>query len=56
MTAGQALHAHLTGDRDALTAYRARLIAISAAYQRNRTTFYRLERRWPQHTFWRRRW
>jgi flavin-dependent dehydrogenase len=55
MTAGRALHAHLTGDRGALTAYRARLIAINAAYLRNRTTFYRLERRWPHHIFWSRR-
>lgn len=55
MTAGQALHAHLTGDTDALTAYRARLTAIHAAYQRNRAISYRLEWRWRQHTFWRRR-
>lgn len=55
MTAGQALHAHLTGDRNALAAYHARLLAINAAYQRNRAISYGLERRWLQHTFWRRR-
>ncbi len=55
MTAGQALHAHLTGDEDALTGYQAQLLAIRTAYHRNLTMTYALERRWPQHTFWRRR-
>jgi flavin-dependent dehydrogenase len=56
MTAGQALHAHLTGDPDALTTYRTRLNAINTAYQRNRAITYRLEQRWLHRPFWRRRW
>jgi 2-polyprenyl-6-methoxyphenol hydroxylase-like FAD-dependent oxidoreductase len=55
IAAGQALHAHLAGDQDALTTYRARLAAIDTAYQQNRTMFYRLERRWLHRPFWRRR-
>lgn len=55
MAAGQALHAHLAGDEDALTAYGAQLLAIRAAYRRNLTMTYGLERRWPQQPFWRRR-
>ncbi len=55
MTAGQALHAHLAGDQDALASYRDRLTAIDAAYQQNRTMFYGLERRWLHRPFWHRR-
>lgn len=55
ITAGQALHAHLTGDQDALASYRARLTTIDAAYQQNRAMCYGLERRWLHRPFWRRR-
>ncbi|MGH8931257.1 MAG: FAD-dependent monooxygenase [Egibacteraceae bacterium] len=53
--AGQALQAHLSGDADALMAYRARLAMIAEAYRRNRLDCYGLERRWPDRPFWQRR-
>ena len=55
MKAGQALDAHLSGDMSALAGYASRLEEIHQAYQRNRTTYYGYETRWPGDPFWRRR-
>ncbi len=55
MRAGEALAAHLGGDAEALAGYGARLEEIHRAYQRNRTTYYALETRWPGRPFWSRR-
>ncbi|HYP39034.1 MAG TPA: tryptophan 7-halogenase [Chloroflexia bacterium] len=53
--AGQALHAHLSGDPQALDLYSARLTAIYEAYLNNRLLYYNYERRWRDRPFWRRR-
>jgi flavin-dependent dehydrogenase len=55
MMAGAALHAHLSGDEQALGAYSARLTAVYKAYLNNRLFYYSYERRWPDHLFWQRR-
>lgn len=55
MRAGQALHAHLGGDAEALEAYADRLEQIHRAYAENRTVFYGYEARWADHPFWLRR-
>jgi flavin-dependent dehydrogenase len=55
MLAGQALHAHLSGESGALARYLHRLGAIGEAYWRNRAAFYAYEARWPERPFWRRR-
>jgi flavin-dependent dehydrogenase len=55
MKAGQSLHAHLSGDADALGGYVDRLEEIHRAYAANRLTHYALETRWPDHPFWHRR-
>lgn len=53
--AAQAVCGALRGDDDAPGAYAARLESIRAAYLRQQRHFYGLERRWPEHAFWRRR-
>jgi flavin-dependent dehydrogenase len=55
MEAGQALHADLSGDPQALDLYSARLTAIYEAYLKNRLHYYSYEGRWRERTFWRRR-
>jgi flavin-dependent dehydrogenase len=55
MEAGQALHADLSGDPQALDLYGARLTAIYQAYLNNRLRYYSHEGRWRGRTFWRRR-
>ncbi len=50
-----AIAAALVGDRRALGDYARRLGSIWAAYRRHYGAYYRLERRWPDRTFWRRR-
>jgi flavin-dependent dehydrogenase len=55
MEAGQALHADLSGDPQALDLYGARLTAIYEAYLNNRLLYYSYEGRWRERPFWRRR-
>lgn len=55
MRAGQALHAHLSGDAGALPAYAGRLEEIHRAYEENRAVFYGFEARWADLPFWSRR-
>jgi flavin-dependent dehydrogenase len=55
MKAGEALIEHLSGNSDALANYGYRLAMIYNAYLRNRSTYYRLEERWAERPFWRRR-
>ena len=50
-----AIASSLTGDRRALADYGERLNSVWTAYRRHYSTFYRLERRWPDRCFWRRR-
>ena len=50
-----AIASSLTGDRRALANYSERLYTVWTAYRRHSSAFYRLERRWPDHCFWRRR-
>jgi flavin-dependent dehydrogenase len=50
-----AIAAALRGDARALAAYGARRGAEYAGYVRQRRAYYALERRWPDHPFWRRR-
>jgi flavin-dependent dehydrogenase len=53
--AGQALHARLGGDGDALDGYARRLEEIHAVYLRGRAEYYAYEGRWPDRPFWARR-
>jgi len=53
--AGEALHAHLGGDADALEGYTRVLEQVYGAYLRHRAEFYRYERRWSDRPFWARR-
>ena len=55
MQAGRALHAALTGDDTALSAYARRLDRIFHYYRDNLAMAYASETRWPDHEFWRRR-
>jgi flavin-dependent dehydrogenase len=55
MAAGEAAHAHLSGDRGALYRYGNRLAKIRETYRRNRAAWYGLEDRYSDRTFWRRR-
>jgi flavin-dependent dehydrogenase len=50
-----AIASSLTGDRRALADYGERLNTVWTAYRRHHTAFYRLERRWLDRCFWRRR-
>jgi flavin-dependent dehydrogenase len=50
-----AIASSLTGDRRALADYGERLNTVWTAYRRHYSAFYRLERRWPDRCFWRRR-
>lgn len=50
-----AIAASLAGDRRAIGDYAGRLGSIWAAYRRHYGAYYRLERRWPNRAFWRRR-
>jgi flavin-dependent dehydrogenase len=50
-----AITAGLAGDRRAIADYAGRLGSIWAAYRRHYGAYYRLERRWPNRAFWRRR-
>ena len=50
-----AIAAGLAGDRRAISDYAGRLGSIWAAYRRHYGAYYRLERRWPNRAFWRRR-
>jgi 2-polyprenyl-6-methoxyphenol hydroxylase-like FAD-dependent oxidoreductase len=55
MAAGYGVHAHLSGDPQALDLYSARLRTIYEAYLNNRLLYYRYEGRWRDRPFWRRR-
>jgi 2-polyprenyl-6-methoxyphenol hydroxylase-like FAD-dependent oxidoreductase len=55
LKAGEALHAHLAGEREAVARYEQRMAAIFDAYLQNRTLYYSYEQRWPEHEFWRAR-
>ncbi|HYN87908.1 MAG TPA: FAD-dependent oxidoreductase [Ardenticatenaceae bacterium] len=55
MTAGQALHAHFSGEGLALEAYSERLATIYEVYLRNRDLCYAAETRWLDRPFWHRR-
>jgi flavin-dependent dehydrogenase len=55
MIAGEALHADLSGDPQALDLYSARLMTIYEAYLNNRLLYYSYESRWRDRPFWRRR-
>jgi flavin-dependent dehydrogenase len=50
-----AIVSSLTGDRRALADYDEGLNSVWRAYRRQYSAFYRLERRWPDRRFWRRR-
>ncbi len=53
--AGQAVHAHLSGDSFAVPGYAEHVDAVYAAYVRHLADHYGVERRWPESTFWARR-
>lgn len=55
MKAGQAAHAHLSGEGAALAGYTERLESIRASYLKNHQAFYRAEKRWRDQSFWRQR-
>ena len=55
LAAGRAIDAWLGGDAGAMHAYRERVAAIRAAYERNCDESYRLEPRWAERPFWARR-
>ena len=55
LAAAQAVDHALSGDDSALSAYAESLVRIDTAYRRNLTAWYRLEHRWPNQEFWRRR-
>jgi flavin-dependent dehydrogenase len=55
MASGEAAHARLSGDRNALIRYGNRLAKIRETYRRNRAGWYGLEERYAERTFWRRR-
>jgi hypothetical protein len=53
MTAADATHAALGGDRAAVSAYAARCVEIRAIYRRRVQAHYAEERRWLEADFWR---
>jgi flavin-dependent dehydrogenase len=53
IAAAKAVNATLSGDRSALPAYQARMDHVYEVYRQRRTSFYALEQRWPQASFWR---
>ncbi|MFC8723438.1 tryptophan 7-halogenase, partial [Kitasatospora sp. NPDC057198] len=55
LRAGQAVHAHLDGDPDALPGYARDVAAVRSLYLRNHRTHYAAEQRWPDRPFWQRR-
>lgn len=52
MRAGQAIHAALNGDNDQVASYTTQLENIRQAYLLHHQTFYQMESRWPNHSFW----
>jgi flavin-dependent dehydrogenase len=55
LASAEAADRALSGDGSSLSAYASRLAEIDAVYRRNLAAWYGLERRWPDHEFWRRR-
>lgn len=55
MKAGQAVDAALSGERNVLESYSARLDSIRAAYIDHHLLFYQSERRWRDRPFWTKR-
>ncbi|HEU4560428.1 MAG TPA: monooxygenase, partial [Longimicrobium sp.] len=53
--AGNAVHAHLAGDRAAIMGYARHVDAVYAAYLGHLRAYYAMERRWPERAFWARR-
>lgn len=54
-TAALAVFAHLDGDNHALTAWDRQIQSVMRAYLANHRSYYGLEQRWPDETFWQRR-
>lgn len=55
LSAGQAVHARLHGDRAALPDYAAKVATARAAYQHGHQAVHAQETRWTDHPFWARR-
>src|SRR5262249_51353182 len=55
LTGGRAIHECLSGNVQAIEGYRQRLALVFQQYWQNRTAYYALENRWPEHAFWLRR-
>jgi flavin-dependent dehydrogenase len=55
VAAAEAAHRWLAGERTALAGYAAAVAAIRDVYIAQRAAWYRLEQRWPDQPFWRRR-
>ena len=55
LAAARALNSHFRGDRSAIPEYDRWVGAEYAAYLRTHAEYYRLEDRWPDSPFWRRR-
>ncbi|MCP2313635.1 tryptophan 7-halogenase [Kitasatospora paracochleata] len=55
LSAGQAVHARLGGDPDALADYARSVAAVRTTYLRNQRAHYAAEQRWPERPFWQRR-
>jgi flavin-dependent dehydrogenase len=53
--AARAVSAHLRGDRDAIPAYEATLVAAFDEYAALRSAYYHSETRWPAAPYWQRR-
>ena len=54
--AAKAADCALAGDPSGAAAYRARVAAVWSVYSNRLRATYALERRWPAHPFWQRRW
>ncbi|MFJ5885120.1 NAD(P)/FAD-dependent oxidoreductase [Kitasatospora cineracea] len=55
LRAGQAVHARLGGDREAMAEYARAVAAVRATHLRNHRAHYAAERRWSDRPFWQRR-
>jgi flavin-dependent dehydrogenase len=55
LASAEAVDRALSGGSSALSEYLAKLADIDAAYRRNLSSWYELERRWPTESFWQRR-
>ncbi|MFE1770608.1 NAD(P)/FAD-dependent oxidoreductase [Streptomyces sp. NPDC059008] len=55
LSAGEAVHAHLRGDRSALADYAAQVTTARTAYQHGHRAVHTQETRWSERPFWARR-